>query len=124
MKDYVRIQSNQTIMVTGGLYYKDVTNKDAHIPDRLKVNPEWPRLTVLIKQGAHWYPSEIAEWATVKALAKDKILTIGEMSDLVDDDNAEEVKATKDTVISETKAITGTTTGTIKDVKLDDVADK
>ena len=31
------------------------------------------------------YPSEIAEWPTVKALANDKVLTIGEFTDECDD---------------------------------------
>lgn len=85
MAKFVRIQSEKTINVTAGLQHQDVTNPDAHIPDRLKVSPSWPKLTVLIKRGAHWYPAEIAEWNTVKALANDKILTIGETSDNCDD---------------------------------------
>lgn len=81
VKKFVRIQSTKTINVTMGLHNQDVTNPDAHIPDRLKVNPLWPKLCVLIHEGVHWYPSEIAEWPTVKALVEDKILTIGEFSD-------------------------------------------
>ena len=81
MKAYVKIQSSTTINVTAGLQCKNVTNPDAHVPDRLKVNPSWPKCTVLIREGVHWYPSEITEWPTVKALANDKILTIGEDSD-------------------------------------------
>ena len=92
MKDYVKIQSNITITVTSGLQYEDVTNKDAHIPDRLKISPAWPKLTVLIEQGQHWYPGEIAEWNTVKALEEDKILTIGEFSDEINDVKVIEVK--------------------------------
>lgn len=87
MKKYVRIHSTQTINVTAGLQNDDVTNPDAHVPDRLKINPTWPKLTMLVMQGSHLYPSEIVEWATVKALAKDKIFTIGEM---VDDPDAED----------------------------------
>ena len=98
MSKFVRIQSEKTINVTAGLQHQDVTNPDAHIPDRLKVSPSWPKLTVLIKRGAHWYPAEIAEWNTVKALANDKILTIGEFSDTCDDvelkAKAEELKRT------------------------------
>lgn len=84
-KAYVRIQSSKNIRVTMGLNCQDVTNPDAHIPDRLKVNPLWPKLSVLIKQGAGWYPSEIASWNTVKALVDDGILTIGEFSDTAAD---------------------------------------
>lgn len=97
-KAFVRIQSNTTINVTMGLHNQDVTNKDAHVPDRLKVNPLWPKLTVLIRQGVHWYPSEIAEWPTVKALAEDKILTIGEFSDSCEEEG--EAKAEKDALKS------------------------
>lgn len=93
-KAFVRIQSNATINVTMGLQNQDVTNADAHVPDRLKVNPLWPKLTVLIRQGVHWYPSEIAEWPTVKALVEDKVLTIGEFSDSCEEQ--EETQATKD----------------------------
>lgn len=96
---FVRIQSTKTINVTMGLHNQDVTNPDAHIPDRLKVNPLWPKLTVLIREGVHWYPSEIAEWPTVKALANDKILTIGEFSDNCDTEDATtEANAEKDKI--------------------------
>ena len=77
----IRIQSTITIKVTGGLQHLDVTNPDAHIPDRLKVSAEWPKCTVLIKKGVGEYPAEIKEWATIKALVKDKILTLGEEID-------------------------------------------
>ena len=43
MAKFVQIQSDVTIRVTTGLQNKDVTNPDAHVPDRLKVNPEWPK---------------------------------------------------------------------------------
>lgn len=91
-KPYVRIQSNMTINVTAGLQCKDVTNADAHIPDRLKVNPAWPHATCLIRQGVGIYPSCIAEWNTVKALAKDKVLTIGEYLDDAEDDQQRALK--------------------------------
>lgn len=85
---YVRIQSSVTIQVTAGLQHEDVTNKDAHVPDRLKVSPEWPKTTVLIVAGTHMYPSEIVEWNTVKALENANIITIGAYSDEADDDVA------------------------------------
>lgn len=81
MKAYVRIQSKVNIGVTCGLQYKNVTNPDAHIPDRLKINPSWSKLTIDILEGSHYYPSEIVEWNTVKRLQQDKILTIGEFTD-------------------------------------------
>ena len=77
MKEYVRIQSTTTIIVTKGLEHEDVTNIDAHVPDRLKVNPTWPLTSVLIKEGTNMYPSEIVEWNSVKALERAKIITIG-----------------------------------------------
>lgn len=96
-KAYVKIQSSITITVTMGLNNKDVTNPDAHVADRLKVSALWPKCTVQILAGAHWYPAEIAEWNTVKALEKDKILTIGEYSDACVDEP--EVQKTKEELL-------------------------
>lgn len=90
-KKFVRIQSSINITVTPGLQHQNVTNPDAHVPDRLKVAPEWPRAMVDIRQGAGLYPAAIAEWPTVKALAKDKILTIGEFVEKADQPEQEEV---------------------------------
>ena len=84
MAKMVQIHSNITIRVTTGLQNQDVTNVDAHIPDRLKVNPEWPKHQVLIRAGQGIYPAEIVEWPSVKALAADKVLTIGAISEVVD----------------------------------------
>lgn len=85
-KSYVKIHSEKTIRVTCGLQNKDVTNPDAHVADRLRISADWPVCSILIKEGQHVYPSEIVEWPTVKALAKDKILTIGEMVEEADED--------------------------------------
>lgn len=81
MKKYVQIQSDIDINVTAGLNMKNMTKVNSDIPDRLTVMPTWPRLTVLIKQGAHLYPSVITEWNTVKALARNKLITIGTDTD-------------------------------------------
>ena len=89
---YVRIQSQQTIQVTCGLQNIDVTNPDAHVADRLKISPSWPRCSVVIKQGVGLYPSEIVEWPTVQALAKDEIITIGQFVDETTDPKEVEVK--------------------------------
>lgn len=78
MAKLVQIQSSTTIRVTTGLQNKDVTNPDAHVPDRLKVNPLWPKHMVLIKAGVGLYPVEIKDWPSVKKLAEDKIITIGQ----------------------------------------------
>ena len=80
---YVKIQSTMNITVTGGLEYKDITNKDAHVADRLKVAAMWPKKVVLIKQGQHWYPEQVAKWNTVKKLVAQGILTIGEKSETI-----------------------------------------
>ena len=90
-KNFVRIQSNETIVVTAGLQHMDVTNPDAHVPDRLKISPSWPKTTCQISQGVGVYPAYVAKWPTVKALAKDNILTIGEYLETADE-NAQKVK--------------------------------
>lgn len=89
--DFVLINSTVTINVTMGLQAQDATNPDAHVPDRLKVNPLWPKATVLIKQGAHYYPAMIAEWPAVKLLAKDKIITIGQFSNTCEGEDQDAV---------------------------------
>lgn len=81
MAKMVRIQSTVTISVIPGLHNKDVTNPDAHIPDRLKVSALWPKATVMVKKGVGYYPAEIAEWETVKNLVKDGVFTLGEITD-------------------------------------------
>lgn len=91
MKKYVKIQSTMNITVTGGLFAQDVTNADAHVPDRLKVQPLWPKTMIDIKEGVGYYPAEIAEWKTVKNLEKDKILTIGGQFDEIPDDGGVDV---------------------------------
>ena len=100
---YVRIHSQKTIQVTCGLQNKDVTNPDAHVADRLKISPQWPRCSVIIHEGSHLYPSEIAEWNTVKSLVKDKVLTIGEFTNTLDEDDTVNAKDTKDTLINNMK---------------------
>lgn len=89
MAKYVRIQSTMNITVTPGLQALDCTNEDAHIPDRLKVAARWTKATVKIKKGVDLYPSKIAEWETVKALAKKNVLTIGEYTNEGSKENEE-----------------------------------
>lgn len=120
-KPYVRIQSSKTINVTAGLQLQDVTNKDAHVPDRLKVNPLWPKATVLIREGAGIYPSEIATWPTVQALAKDKILTIGEYLDSASE-SEQAVKATLKSGLDEIKASQEAAKNEVKSQSLADIA--
>lgn len=108
IKDFVRIQSSINIRVTMGLNNQDVTNPDAHVPDRLKINPLWPKLAILIKAGSHWYPSEIVNWATVKALATEGTITIGEYSDTATEDVVKEKGELKEK-IKEVAVKTGVT---------------
>lgn len=100
MSEFIRIQSKVTIAVTCGLQHQDVTNPDAHIPDRLKVSPEWPKATMLIRAGVHNYPAEIRDWPTVKALERDEIITIGEATTVSEEDEkkAEELEQAIETI--------------------------
>lgn len=100
MAKFVQIQSSVTIRVTTGLQNKDVTNPDAHVADRLKVNPEWPKHQVLIQAGVHRYPVEIVEWPSVKALAADKILTIGSVEE-IDESKLDELEQKDLNTVSE-----------------------
>lgn len=114
-KNYVYIQSSTSIMVTAGLQNENVTNPDAHIPDRLKVNPLWPKLRIMIKQGRHIYPKLITEWPAVKALVKDSILTIGEDVEDPNDSLIEEKRNDlKETIKEYSK---------IKDINLESLAE-
>ena len=115
---FIRIQSTMNITVTGGLQGQDVTNKDAHVPDRLKVQPLWPKLTVDIHEGVGTYPAYIVEWNTVKALVKEKVLTIGVHTMEPDTDKDAEVKENLDTNIEEIDKVLNKK----KNVKLSDLA--
>lgn len=121
MKDYVTIQSNVTIMVTGGLQYKDLTNKNSQLPNRMKIASEWPKLNVLIKQGQHIYPSEIVEWPTVQALQKDGVLTIGAY---VDNPNDVDLTKLKETVVKVEKEINPKAKKAKKEVTLDSIVEE
>lgn len=86
MKNYVRITSEMDVTVSAGLQSINMTNKDAHVADRLNVKSAWVGTRILIRKGTSYYPAEIAQWDAVKALAKDKVLTIGEEVDEIADD--------------------------------------
>lgn len=81
MKDYVQIQSDVTIEVNPGLLNQNMTKEDSDIADRLKINPIWPKFGILVKKGQHVYPSEVADWHSVKMLVKNKLATIGQYLD-------------------------------------------
>lgn len=89
-KKFVRITATKSFLVTKGLDCLDVTNKDAHVPDRLNVKPTWVNATYIIKRGVDYYPSEIAEWTTVKRLNEQGFITIGEFVDTIANDETTE----------------------------------
>lgn len=88
MAKLIEISSTTTIHVTCGTNALDVTNPDAHVADRLRVAPSWTKNIICIKEGKGEYPADIATWATVKALERDGVITIGRTID-TDDAKAE-----------------------------------
>lgn len=118
---YVKISSTIEITVTSGLQYEDHTNKDAHIPDRLKVAARWPKCNFALHVGVNYCPIEIKNWRTVQALAKQNIITIGEEVDEIpaqySDDEVRAEKVTRS--INEMKS----QQGRIKGLNLADIAE-
>lgn len=92
MKKYVKIQSSKNIQVTGGLSFLDMTDPKQAVPNKLKIQPLWSKEKLKITVGSAWYPSYITEWATVKALNKDGVITIGEFTDTLPDNVPNEEK--------------------------------
>ena len=76
MSKFVTIQSQINVRVARGLDVIDNTNYSSDIPNRANFRPNWTKSTVIIKVGQHAYPAEIAEWPAVKALQKDRVITI------------------------------------------------
>ena len=99
MKKFVRIQSDVDIMVSAGLQSINMSNRDAHVADRLNVKSAWVGTRILITKGTAYYPAEISKWDSVIALAKDKLLTIGEEVDEIPGNEA----ATKKVEAQKTK---------------------
>ena len=81
MKKFVRIQSEMNIEVTEGLQSIDMTNRDAHVADRLRVASAWVQSRVMIRKGSGVYPACIQNWDSVKALAANGKLTVGAETD-------------------------------------------
>ena len=92
MKKYVKIQSQRNIQVTGGLDFLDMTDPKQAVPNKLKVQPLWSKEKLKITVGSAWYPSYITEWATVKSLNNDGVITIGEFTDTLPDNVQNEEK--------------------------------
>ena len=120
-KKYVKIQSNETIKVTSGLQFSDYTDLGQPVPNRKNVKPRWTKGSILIKQGQHWYPGEIAKWNTVKVLEEKGILTIGTFSDTCDD---EEVVKEAKKLEKNMKEIKDKQTDEVKEKRLDAIANK
>ncbi len=86
-KNYVQIHSSITINVTGGLEYLNLTNpKLINVKDSLKISPQWPKSTITIKEGQHYYPSEVADYKTVKKLVSLGKLTISQFYEELPED--------------------------------------
>ena len=77
-KNYIRIQSKIDVAVTAGLQSINMSNKDAHVADRLNVKSAWVGTRVLVHKGVGIYPNELKNWNSVKSLVRNGILTLGE----------------------------------------------
>ncbi len=87
---YLKIQSQIHVNVTSGLKHLNLTDATANVGDKLKVQALWAKELVRIIPGTSWYPAEVKEWNTVKALTKDGILTLGEEVDEIPKDRLKE----------------------------------
>lgn len=127
MSNYIKITSTVTITVTAGLDYIDATNLDKHIENRLNIKPDWVAEKVMIKKGTGIYPAEIASWNTVKALVKDRILTISEdASDATQEEIAkaeEEAKVLEEAKTEKRSRRKASEPKEVKEVNLEDIAE-
>lgn len=78
-KRFVQISntSGVAINVTAGLQSINSTNYKSPKADRLSVKSAWTRMSVLIKAGSGFYPVEVKNWDSVKALVKDRAFAVG-----------------------------------------------
>lgn len=84
---FVKIDAHMTYIVTPDLsFYNQTDYSNITNPNRLKIRANWNRKEVKLQIGSHWYPAEIAEWNTVKSLAKDAKITIGETRTNIDNE--------------------------------------
>lgn len=81
MKKFIRLQSTRNITVTPGLLNIEMTNPNAHVADRLRVASVWTQFCVKIHTGVGYYPAQIKDWGSVKALVEDGVFTLGEETD-------------------------------------------
>lgn len=96
MKKFVRVESQINVVVSAGLQSINMSNKDAHVADRLNVKSAWVGTRIMINKGTGYYPAEIKDWASVKSLAANKKLTVGEEVDEVPNDPEETEKVDKE----------------------------
>ena len=94
MAKFGRIQSTRPIVVTGGLQAIDMTDPSAAVPDKLNVKPTWTAFRVQLKAGTGYYPARIADWSSVKVLSAKEVLTVGQFTDTVPAEYAEEAEKT------------------------------
>lgn len=80
MKKFVKINSTANIEVYPDLGAIDATNVNSPMADRLSAKPNWV-YPVMIRQGIHYYPAEIKEWAAVKKLNSKNVLSVSEEVD-------------------------------------------
>lgn len=103
-KKFIRIESKMNITVTTELQHMNVSEPDAHVPDRLRIAPQWQNTTVDIKQGTGYYPSYIKNWNSVQVLSKAKVLTLGEEVDECEgQEQVEEIKKELDRKLEQVK---------------------
>ena len=100
-KEFITIHSDVTIMVTPGLQHKNITNKDSRLENRMRVAPSWQKAGVLITKGKGIYPSEIAEWNSVKILIEKGVFTLDKDADLASqpEEKVKKAKADKKAVV-------------------------
>ena len=86
MGKFIRVQSDVNIDVTPGLRYIDMTNEDAHVPDRFRVASAWIQSRISIRKGAHYYPAKIQNWGSVISLIDHGKITLGTECDEIPDE--------------------------------------
>lgn len=95
MAKFVRIQSTRPIVVTGGLQAINMTDERSLNPDKLNVKPSWTSFRVQLKQGTGYYPARIKDWASVKVLSSQEILTVGNTTDTLPENYEDKAVAEK-----------------------------
>lgn len=121
MAKVVTINSSINIYVLGTSY----TQNNGDERNKVALNPSsWMNTSILINQGIHDYPCEIASWASVQALVSQRLITISEAhegSAKVEDENAVKAKEKADEEQKEEKI--ANTKKRMRKAKLDELAD-